>query len=57
MSRRPVDELWDRQRRLDAERLRPERPLPPARGPMWELIELLDRLLSDPGPPDPKEET
>ncbi|HEY9372563.1 hypothetical protein [Streptomyces sp.] len=55
MSRQPIDELRDRVRRLEAERLRPEKPLLPARvsGPMGELIALLDRLLTNPGPPDP----
>lgn len=55
MSRQPIDELRDRVRRLEAERLRPEKPLLPGRvsGPMGELIALLDRLLTNPGPPDP----
>ncbi|MFB4280814.1 hypothetical protein ACBJ59_36380 [Nonomuraea sp. MTCD27] len=55
MNGQPTDELWERTRRLEAERLRPERALLPGRvrGPMGELIALLDRLLSDPGPPDP----
>lgn len=50
----PVDELRDRVRRLEAERLRPERPVLPSRvrGPMGELIRLLDELLTNPGPPD-----
>lgn len=54
MSHQPIDELRERVRRLEAERLRPERPLLPSRvrGPMGELIALLDRLLSEPGPPD-----
>ena len=37
---------------LEAERLRPSRDEKPA-DPMRELIALLDRLLTHPGPPDP----
>ncbi|MER7361870.1 hypothetical protein [Nonomuraea wenchangensis] len=36
---------------LEAERLRPTRDETPA-NPMRELIALLDRMLTDPGPPD-----
>ena len=37
---------------LEAERLRPSRDEKPS-DPMRELIALLDRLLTNPGPPDP----
>jgi hypothetical protein len=55
VSRQPIDELYERTRRLEAERLRPEKPLLPSRvrGPIGELIALLDQLLANPGPPDP----
>jgi hypothetical protein len=55
--RRPTDELWERQRRLAAERLRPERQAPtPANDPLRLLIATLAGLLDHPGPPDPIEE-
>jgi hypothetical protein len=52
----PTDELWERGRRLEAERLRPERPAARVSGPVADLrrlIAVLARLLKDPGPPDP----
>lgn len=57
MTSRPpvVDELRDRTRRLEAERLRPQHPLPPRRvaTDLHLLIGILARLLTNPGPPDP----
>lgn len=53
----PTDELWERSRRLAAERLRPEPlALTPANDPLRLLIATLAGLLDHPGPPDPIEE-
>ncbi|MEV4246998.1 hypothetical protein AB0J63_26740 [Streptosporangium canum] len=49
-----IDELRDRTRRLEAERLRPERLLPPQQvSDLREVIDILARLLEKPGLPDP----
>ncbi|MFF4417041.1 hypothetical protein ACFYY8_31355 [Streptosporangium sp. NPDC001559] len=55
MTRQPpvIDELRDRIRRLEAERIRPERPLPRQVSDLDRVIALLERLLTRPGPPDP----
>ncbi|WP_433520092.1 hypothetical protein ACQP2T_63870 (plasmid) [Nonomuraea sp. CA-143628] len=50
-----IDPTVDGLRRLEAERLRSTRDEKPA-DPWRELIGALDRLLTDPGPPD-REET
>lgn len=51
----PIDELTRRTRRLQAERLRAEKPqakVPPAIADLRELIATLAQLLTNPGPPD-----
>ncbi|GAA0853323.1 hypothetical protein GCM10009525_82750 [Streptosporangium amethystogenes subsp. fukuiense] len=57
MTARPTDELWERMRRLEAERMRPDRP-EVVRPPVWradlrKVIGVLAELLSRPGPADP----
>lgn len=58
---RPTDELWERTRRLQAERLRVEKPLPATLPPpvvdLQKVIATLARWMNNPGPPDPAEES
>ena len=49
----PTDELWERTRRLSAERLRPVPPPPcETRDDLRELVGVLAMWLTNPGPTD-----
>lgn len=57
MSTQPTDELWERTRRLSAERLRPVPPPPSLlRNDLRELVGVLAMWLANPGPTDSERE-